>query len=316
MKTFILITLLYTLIFVFGINAFNVTISDRDLANYEKETNIKKNIKFNGKRLLDVYYDKNDTKNKKKVVIYIYGSAWTNGDKIGQTKIGSLLQSEDYVAVIPNYVLFPNGCVEDMVDDVYKAINWTYKNISKYGGDKKKIYVCGHSSGAHLTALTLIKSTLHLKNKGIPLKSLPALKKIILLNGPYAFDQEFIAYNLKSLGGMSPVAQDIEQQLLLQQLMVKYIMDESISPVAILKKLKKNSISNKFNVEKLVFFYTSDDAVIPESSSKQLMTELLRISQCSLEYIYEEGLGHSTITDGVRDDNEKYNEWLMNIIRS
>ncbi|ORX57265.1 alpha/beta-hydrolase [Piromyces finnis] len=304
------------ILFTVAINAFNVTISDRDMNNYLEVENIERNIKFNGERLLDVYYDKNTLKQKKHVVIHIFGSYWIKGDKIGQTKIGSLLEREGYVAVVPNYVLFPNGTVEDMVDDIYNAIQWTYKNISKYGGNPKKIYICAHSSGAHIAALTIIKSALNLENNGVKLEPLPKLRRVILLNGPYSFDAEFLTYTLQGSGNTSNVAitSNVEEQLLLQKLMMTYYNDKSISPIELLKECEKNS--SKLNVNKFVFFYTADDNVIPESSSKGLISEIMRTSSSSFEYIYEEGLGHATVTDGVKAGLSEYEEWYMDLIHS
>lgn len=321
MKSSIFITIFCALLLVFSASAEYVfTPEERDVKNYEQATNVKKNIAYHGERLLDVYYNKKKTNSKKKVVIHIFGSSWIFGDKIGQTKIGSLLEEEGYVAVVPNYVLFPKGTIEDMVDDIYNVIQWTYKNISKYGGNPKKISICAHSAGAHVTALTLIKSTLNMENNGVTLKKLPALKKIILLNGPYSFDQEFLAYTLQGSSSSAaattekPSQNEIEKQLVLQKLMTTYLGDESISPVSILKKQEKNSV--KFDVEKFIFFYTSDDTVVPESSAKNLISEISRTSKTSFEYIYEEDLGHATVTDGVRAGIEEYNQWYMDLIQA
>ncbi|OUM67392.1 hypothetical protein PIROE2DRAFT_5138 [Piromyces sp. E2] len=317
MKSSLLIAFVFTILFAIS-NAFNVTISEKYMESYLANKNVKRNIPFNGERLLDIYYDKKTIKQKKRVIIHIYGSSWVSGDKINQTNIGSLLEREGYVAVIPNYVLFPNGTVEDMVEDIYKAIQWTYKNISKYGGNPKKIYVCAHSSGAHITALTIIKSTLKLKNNGVVLKNLPNLKRVILLNGPYSIDAEFLAYTLQGTGSTADasVTSNPEHQAVLQQLMMKFYGDKSISPVDILKDCEKNSITNKFNVNKFVFFYTSGDTVVPEASAKNLMSEIMRTSSSSFEYIYEEDLGHATITDGAKDEIPEYQDWYIDIISS
>jgi len=321
MKSSLLITLFFTLLLVCGMNAIPFTPAERDVKNYEACEDVAKNIAFNGERKLDVYYDKTRLENKRKVVIHIYGGSWIIGDKIGQTKIGQLINEKGSVAVVPNYVLFPEGTIEDMVDDVYQAIQWTYKNISKYGGNPKKITLCAHSAGAHLAALTLVKSTLGLSNNGKELEKLPKIEKVILLDGPYAFDQEFIAYTLQGASaaapanpGAAPNPAVVEQQLALQKLMMTYMGKDDISPVALLKKQEKGSV--KFDVGKFVFFYVSNDTVIPESSSKNLISEISRTTKNSFEYIYKEGLGHATLTDGVRAGEEKYNEMYIKIIKS
>lgn len=62
------------------------------------------------------------------------------------------------VAVVPNYSLSPKGTVTEMVEDTLHSILWTIQNIQRFGGDPKRILLCGHSAGAHLFALTLIES--------------------------------------------------------------------------------------------------------------------------------------------------------------
>jgi acetyl esterase/lipase len=39
------------------------------------------------------------------------------------------------------------------VEDVAAAFAWVVRNISQYGGDPSRIYLSGHSAGAHLAAL-------------------------------------------------------------------------------------------------------------------------------------------------------------------
>jgi len=210
----IIFTCIFTLLLVLGITAKaindNESISEllleegydeNDLKIYNSYENIEKNIVFNKNELLDVYYDKKNTNTKKPVVIFIYGGSWVTGNKIKYTKFGILLEKSGYVGVIPNYTLFPQGTVEDMVDDVYHAIQWTYQNIEKYGGDPEQIILTAHSAGSHLAALTIVKASLHLTNNGSPLSSLPPLKKAVLMNGPYKLNEEVIFHSVgKSVG--------------------------------------------------------------------------------------------------------------------
>jgi arylformamidase len=39
---------------------------------------------------------------------------------------------------------------------VRRSIAWVYRNAATFGGDPKRIYVSGHSSGAHLAGVALI----------------------------------------------------------------------------------------------------------------------------------------------------------------
>ena len=40
------------------------------------------------------------------------------------------------------------------IEDAAASIAWTFDNISKYGGDRDKIFLSGHSAGGYLTLMT------------------------------------------------------------------------------------------------------------------------------------------------------------------
>lgn len=91
------------------------------------------------------------------VVIFIYGGAWSSGSKKLYTLLGAQLRAMGYVAVIPDYITFPRGLSKEMEEDVQMAIQWTQEHCETYGGDPSQIYLMGHSAGAHLCSLTIIK---------------------------------------------------------------------------------------------------------------------------------------------------------------
>ena len=318
MKSSLFINFVIVLLFIFGLNAEEFNNSDEnDLNNYLSVINIERDIQLNGDRTLDVYYNKNDVSFKKPVVIHVYGGSWVSGNKISFNNFGSVLENEGYVAVLPNYILYPQGTIDDMVDDIHKAIEWTYANIAKYGGNPNQISISAHSAGAHIVALTIIKSALNIQNNGVTLSSLPKLEKVLLMNGPYIFDQEFIVYTLQGTGSTSnaTVTSDPAQQLLLQKLMVQYYNNADISPIEILKGYENNSITNHFNVGKFTFVYTSLDNVVPESSAKKLISEIDRTSETHYEYVYLEGLEHATMVRGIRAKSAEYENMYIDLLR-
>ncbi|KAJ1328648.1 hypothetical protein BSLG_010380 [Batrachochytrium salamandrivorans] len=97
-----------------------------------------------------------------KVIIFIYGGGWCTGDKSLYTLLGTTLNAKGYIVVIPNYSLWPTGSIDDMVFDVHTAIEWTFNNISSYGGDVDNISIMAHSAGAHLSVLTMIHNSIRL----------------------------------------------------------------------------------------------------------------------------------------------------------
>jgi len=48
------------------------------------------------------------------------------------------------------------GDLRPMVRQVRSAIAWLYANAGRFGGDRRRIVVLGHSSGAHLTGCLLV----------------------------------------------------------------------------------------------------------------------------------------------------------------
>jgi len=75
------------------------------------------------------------------------------GDKKNQRDIGLFFAAKGYVTVNINYRLSPDVIHPAHVKDVAAAIAWVVRNIGGYGGNATRIFVMGHSAGAHLAAL-------------------------------------------------------------------------------------------------------------------------------------------------------------------
>ncbi|GJJ77028.1 prenylcysteine alpha-carboxyl methylesterase [Entomortierella parvispora] len=129
------------------------------------------NIPYNKKRpgkTLDVYVPEHakvdqgsseDDRPLLPVVVFIYGGSWCSGSKTIYTLIGAQFRALGYVTVIPDYTTFPGGLVKDMQDDIQMALQWTGRNCRAYGGNPDRIFLMGHSAGAHLSALTIVHNS-------------------------------------------------------------------------------------------------------------------------------------------------------------
>lgn len=93
---------------------------------------------------LDVYYP-TDLKDAP-VVVWFHGGGIEGGNK----HIDPQLKNCGLVVVAANYRLLPQAHIDDILDDAAAAVAWTYKNIEKYGGSHRKIFVAGHSAGGYL----------------------------------------------------------------------------------------------------------------------------------------------------------------------
>jgi acetyl esterase/lipase len=96
---------------------------------------------------LDVYYPAG--KKDFATVVWFHGGGLKNGNRF----VPSALK-EKGIAVVPvNYRLHPKVKSPAYVDDAAAAVAWTLKNISRYGGSAKRVFVSGHSAGGYLTSM-------------------------------------------------------------------------------------------------------------------------------------------------------------------
>ncbi len=102
--------------------------------------------------LLDVYHQRN-IKKPQDVIVFIHGGSWNSGKKDTYWFLGRAFARKGKVAVIINYPLSPDAKYKEMAFDCAKAVMWVKQNIDKYGGNPDRIFVMGHSAGAHLAAL-------------------------------------------------------------------------------------------------------------------------------------------------------------------
>lgn len=89
------------------------------------------------------------------VLVFIHGGYWRALDKKDHSFIGPAFTRHGACVVVPNYALCPAVTVPHIVLQVARAVAWTWHNIARYGGDRRRIVVAGHSAGGQLAAMTL-----------------------------------------------------------------------------------------------------------------------------------------------------------------
>ena len=87
------------------------------------------------------------------VLVFVYGGNWNSGRKGLYNYVGRNFAKHDMVTVLPDYTKSPIVDVETMTMQIATSIKWVLNNIEDYGGDPDRIYLTGHSAGAHLVAL-------------------------------------------------------------------------------------------------------------------------------------------------------------------
>lgn len=87
------------------------------------------------------------------VVVFFYGGRWSEGRKDGYRFVAQYLTSRGAVAVIPDYRLHPEVGFPTFVEDGAATVAWVRHHIGEFGGDPGRLFVMGHSAGAHIAAM-------------------------------------------------------------------------------------------------------------------------------------------------------------------
>jgi len=92
------------------------------------------------------------------VMMYIHGGAWKGGtsSQVAYMSETFINAGVHFIAIDFNNCTEVGGSIFPMVDQVRRAVAFVYKNAKSFGGDPKRIYVTGHSSGGHLAGCVAI----------------------------------------------------------------------------------------------------------------------------------------------------------------
>jgi len=89
--------------------------------------------------------------------IFIHGGAWREGmaRDFGYAAELYVQAGAHYIVLDFINILDAGGNLMIMAEQVRRAVAWVWSNAHTFGGDRDRIYVSGHSSGAHLAGVVL-----------------------------------------------------------------------------------------------------------------------------------------------------------------
>lgn len=134
------------------------------------------------RQTLDIYTPRSSA-GASPVVVFFYGGGWREGAKENYAFVASSLTEAGYAVVIPDYRVFPDVVFPGFVEDGAMAVAWVVNNAGDYGADPGRVFLMGHSAGAHIAALLSLDPR-YLARHGVEDGSIRAL---IGLSGPYDF---------------------------------------------------------------------------------------------------------------------------------
>lgn len=128
--------------------------------------------------MLNVYMPKKGSNSP--MIVWVHGGSLAFGDKDNVLHKAEYFTARGYVFVTINYRQSPAVKHPVNTQDVADALVWLHENAMHYSADPDKMFVIGHSAGAHLAALVSIDSKYLEKSGG----SLSMLDGVVLLDGP------------------------------------------------------------------------------------------------------------------------------------
>ena len=117
------------------------------------------------------------------VVVFFYGGRWQEGERASYLFVAESLTAQGFVVVVPDYRVYPAVQYPGFLEDGARAVAWTQREIARFGGDPKRVFLMGHSAGAHIAAM-LAYDEEFLAREGLKRSD---LRGVIGLAGPYDF---------------------------------------------------------------------------------------------------------------------------------
>jgi arylformamidase len=105
------------------------------------------------------------------VLVYLHGGAWLRGSRLDVAYPAPALMGRGAALVVADFNNVSEVGLSAMVRQCCEAVDWTVRNAAMFGGDPNRVYLAGHSSGAHLASCVLLEDT--------------AVKGALLISGMY-----------------------------------------------------------------------------------------------------------------------------------
>ncbi|XP_035999896.1 probable isoprenylcysteine alpha-carbonyl methylesterase ICMEL2 [Fundulus heteroclitus] len=236
--------------------------------NEENSKHFKKDIVY-GRRgnKLDLYYPPKMKRFRDELpplVVFIYGGAWSTGDRSIYCLLARQMVEELNAAVVcPNYSNYPKGNVLMMIQDVADCLVWAQENGQKFSFDKDNIVLVGHSAGAHLGAMATLflldtREELLIESKQQQ-EIIRSLRGVIGLSGVYSIMDHYEHEKMRGIEYMSCMSRAMNGE----ENFPRY------SPAHVVKSLNGDKLSR---APRFVLLHSESDIVVPvESSTKFYM---------------------------------------------
>ncbi|MDX1403433.1 MAG: alpha/beta hydrolase [Woeseiaceae bacterium] len=88
--------------------------------------------------------------------VFVHGGFWHLLSKNESSFAAPMFQDRGSYFAALNYTLAPNKSLTGIVEETRLALSWLYRNADHWGYDRERIFLSGHSAGAHLAMMMLV----------------------------------------------------------------------------------------------------------------------------------------------------------------
>ena len=126
------------------------------------------------------------------VQIFFHGGGWRSMSKDDYGYLAATFHRHSAVTIVADHALCPAHTLDEFVQTSRNAVAWVWNNVAAYGGDRTRIFISGHSAGAHAAAMIALTDWSGFGGlppdvvKGFTLISGSYDLEPIRLSGPYA----------------------------------------------------------------------------------------------------------------------------------
>ncbi|MBV9570763.1 MAG: alpha/beta hydrolase [Alphaproteobacteria bacterium] len=106
----------------------------------------------NARQKLDLYIPEGLSK-PAPVLLFFYGGTWQSGSKSYYLALGQAFASKGVIVAVADYRLYPEVKYPEFISDGALALRFMHEHAARYGGDPKRLFLAGHSSGAYIVVM-------------------------------------------------------------------------------------------------------------------------------------------------------------------
>ena len=201
------------------------------------------------------------------IYVFVHGGYWYSLDKSACSYVAQGMRPHGVMTVVNNYDLAPAVGMDEIVRQNRQAIAWLYRHGAEYGGDPKRIYVCGHSAGGHLACM-MLATDWPTFSPGVPQD---VVKGVCAISGLFDLEPIQLSY-LNDTLGMTPEA-----------------------------ALRNSPVRQSYATQAPLLLVVGADESEEYQRQTHLMADFWRARGGSTEVVVPEDLDHFSIVDSLYD---------------